>query len=292
MSVRTYNPSVRVGNWNEDIQLEEDTLKNFLYKREHGELLIQKTENLTGAMGKPIDLSVSQDFSLHIGDKVMLKCAKAADQQQYFAGQAPRQDCVVALNMTDPTALMQKNVTGPAVATGSMNCVPNQRTVFCIESTERGCNRSSKLRYGEPFLLHTVGENTGQLFMQSDKVTFNKCAKKSRNQEVSLVPEPSFLCHFMVQHRNPLLRLEYEHEPVEANQEVIIVHCKTGHALAVETKCSSRTPFGREYELSCHTYLDSHKAEEDNNRWMMIVGVPGCPVNPVPEQGRAPAPIH
>ena len=23
MSIRTYNPSVRVGNWNEDIQLEE-----------------------------------------------------------------------------------------------------------------------------------------------------------------------------------------------------------------------------------------------------------------------------
>ena len=26
MSVRTYNPSVRVGNWNEDIQLEEVTV--------------------------------------------------------------------------------------------------------------------------------------------------------------------------------------------------------------------------------------------------------------------------
>ena len=29
MSVRTYNPSVRVGNWNEDIQLEE---VSFCYK--------------------------------------------------------------------------------------------------------------------------------------------------------------------------------------------------------------------------------------------------------------------
>ena len=27
MSARTYNPSVRVGNWNEDIQLEEVNLE-------------------------------------------------------------------------------------------------------------------------------------------------------------------------------------------------------------------------------------------------------------------------
>lgn len=80
MSVRTYNPSVRVGNWNEDICLKEvcrdfnsslaafgdksrawtgylaqwvlipsffqDLLKDFLDKKEKGELLIQKTHSL------------------------------------------------------------------------------------------------------------------------------------------------------------------------------------------------------------------------------------------------------
>ena len=53
-----------------------------------------------------------------------------------------------------------------------------------------------------------------------------------------------------------------------------------------------RTPFGREYELSVHTYLDSHKAEEDNNHWMLVVGVPGSSVNPVPNQGPGAAPLH
>ena len=46
MSVRTYNPSVRVGNWNEDLCLEEDLLKDFLEKKESGELLIYKSNNL------------------------------------------------------------------------------------------------------------------------------------------------------------------------------------------------------------------------------------------------------
>ncbi|XP_076465536.1 cilia- and flagella-associated protein 161-like [Babylonia areolata] len=291
MSVRTYNPSVLVGNWNEDIQLEEDTLKNFLEKREKGELLIQKTQNLTGSLGSQIELSVSQDFAIHIGDKVMLKCAAAKDQQKYSAGVDPRQGCVVALNITDPNALLQKNVQGPVVATGCRTVSPNQRTVFCVESVD-GSGNGSQLRYGEPFYLTTVGDNTGKLYLCSDKVMFNKCAKKSRHQEVSLVPEPSFLTRWMVQHQNPLVRLEYEHQPVEANTELVIVHCKTNSCLAVEDKFNLRTPFGQEYELSVHTYLDSHKAEMDNNRWMLVVGVPGSSVNPVPNQGPGAAPLH
>ncbi|KAL8583904.1 hypothetical protein ACOMHN_009657 [Nucella lapillus] len=291
MSVRTYNPSVRVGNWNEDIQLEEDTLKNFLEKREKGELLIQKTHNLTASMGANIELSVSQDFAIHIGDKVMLKCAAAKDQQKYFANIDPRQDCVVALNITDPTALLQKNVKGPVVATGCRTVSPNQRTVFCVESVD-GQGKGAQLCYGEDFYFTTVGENTGKLYLSSDKVTFNICAKKSRNQEVSLVPEPSFLTQWRVQHRNPLIRLEYEHQPVQANAELIIVHSKTNSCLAVEDKHNLRTPFGQEYELSVHTFLDSHKAEMDNNHWMLVVGVPGSSVNPVPDQGPGAAPLH
>ncbi|KAK7116475.1 cilia- and flagella-associated protein 161-like [Littorina saxatilis] len=291
MSVRTYNPSVRVGNWNEDIQLEEDTLKNFLERREKGELLIQKTHSLNSTMGQKLELSISQDFAMHIGDRVMIKCMAERNQVKECSNVDPRKACVVALNVSDPMALLEKNVTGPVNVTGCMDCSPNQRTVFCIESAEGGL-KGSKLRYGEPFFLSTVGENTGKLYLCSDKVTFMKCAKKSRQQDVTLVPEPSFLTHWMVQHKNPLLRLEYEHEPVEANEEVVLVHCKTNNALAVESKYCSRTPFGREYELSCHTYLDSHKAEMSNNVFVLVVGVPNSHVMSVPEQGPGPAPLH
>lgn len=286
MSVRIYNPSVRVGNWNEDCQLEEDTLKNFLEKRERGELLIQKNHNLHSTMGKPIPLSISQDWSIHFGDKLMIKCPAASDQSP-SSNDFPRQACVVAVNVVDPMALLKSSLTGPVVATGCMDCSPNQRTVFCIESVDFG-RLGAKLKYGEPFYLSTVGENTGKLYLRSDAVALNRCAKKSRHQEVTLDPEPTYLSQWMVQHKNPLLRLEYEHEPVEANRELVIVHCKTNQCLALEEKHSMRTPFGREYELSGHTYLDSHKAEKEINRWMLIVGVPGCSEHPVPEQGPAP----
>merc|ERR1712136_367242 len=70
--IRTYNPSVRVGNWNEDICLEEDLLKDFLGKKERGELLIQKTNNLLSTILKEVSLSVSTDGFIHFGDTCML----------------------------------------------------------------------------------------------------------------------------------------------------------------------------------------------------------------------------
>ena len=52
-----------------------------------------------------------------------------------------------------------------------------------------------------------------------------------------------------------------------------------------------RSPFGREYEVAAHYYLDSHKAEKDVHHWMITMGVPGSDVmsvqapteNPPPE---------
>ena len=70
--IRTYNSSVRVGNWNEDICLEEDLLKDFLLRKENGTLLIQKKAKLRELYQQTVELSHSQDGYVHFGDNVML----------------------------------------------------------------------------------------------------------------------------------------------------------------------------------------------------------------------------
>lgn len=35
-----------------------------------------------------------------------------------------------------------------------------------------------------------------------------------------------------------------------------------------------RSYFGREYEVICHTYLDSHRVEEDKNYWVIVTANP------------------
>lgn len=49
-----------------------------------------------------------------------------------------------------------------------------------------------------------------QLFLSSDRATTGKSAPRSRHQDVTYVPEPSFLTEFQILHFNPQLRLEYE----------------------------------------------------------------------------------
>ncbi len=71
MAVRTYTSSVRVGNWCEDLVLEEviqnasasltaifyflqDLVKDFLDKKENNQLLIQKSTDLLHKLLEPV----------------------------------------------------------------------------------------------------------------------------------------------------------------------------------------------------------------------------------------------
>ena len=88
--IRTYNSQVRVGNWNEDICLEEDLLKgtschrkwpdpgmtsvilDFLERKENGTLLIQKKAKLRELFLSEVELTESKDGYIHFGDKIMI----------------------------------------------------------------------------------------------------------------------------------------------------------------------------------------------------------------------------
>ncbi|XP_046574343.1 cilia- and flagella-associated protein 161-like [Haliotis rubra] len=268
MNVRTYNPSVRVGNWNEDIQLEEDTLKDFLERRQNGQLLIQQSHSLGATLLQKRDLSVSLDGCVHFGDVVMLTCPEAVDRTKYSSGVNPRDQCALAASSMD--------------ITGSRNMEPVLRSVFVIKSVD-GSADAQPLKYGQAFHLSTVDE-AGNLLLHSDQVSFGKTAKKSRHQRVSLVSEASYLTQWQVKYHDPRLRMEFEGAPVPANDLVIITHCKTNQNLAVEQAFLLGTPMGREYEISCHTFLNSHKAEEDVNKWTFKLSMPGNDIYPVAKE--------
>jgi hypothetical protein len=70
--IRTYNPQVRVGNWNEDVCLEEDLMKDFLERKDNGTLLIQKKAKLRESYLAEVELTESKDGYIHFGDKVMI----------------------------------------------------------------------------------------------------------------------------------------------------------------------------------------------------------------------------
>lgn len=281
MSVRTYNPSVRVGNWNEDIQLEEDTLKDFLQRRESGQLLYQKRTKLESTIFKKVDLSISRDGFVHFGDKVNIRCPAALDKTKYFAHVEPRDACQLAVLPQIDKVLYSQKFEAPCSVTGARDCSPNLRSTFVIKSKD-GTRDGEPLRYGQVFYLCTMDGEGGNLLLQSDRVSLHKSVNKSRHQEVCLVSEPSPLTEWKILHFKPKLRFEYEGVPVLANEKIIFNHVVTNQDLCCEEEISTRTSFGtREYEITANTMLDSHRAEKEQNHWMIVMGVPGDPVYPV-----------
>ncbi|CAH1795952.1 unnamed protein product [Owenia fusiformis] len=266
--VRTYNPSVRVANWNEDIQLEEDTLKDFLERKERGELLIQKTHGLSETFLQNTSLSVTRDGEVHFGDVVMIMNKGARDQTKYSTSQDPRKDSVLSVCPDFSGDSSRVSVSG------SQSGTPTKRNTFIITSID-GTPNGQPLRYGQPFHFQAVHNN---FLLHSDRVSFQTCAKRSRHQAVSLVDAPSFLTQWQIINFNPQLRMEYEGAPVPANEPIIINHVKTNQDIAIEQDFTVRSPFGREYEVSANTYLDSHKAEMEVNHFMLVLGAPGSDV--------------
>lgn len=253
MSVRTYNASVLIGNWNEDVCLEEDKLKDFLEKKEKGELLIQKASNLLQSILKKVSLSVSHDGYLHFGDIVCIH--------------NPSTETAISANMAESKMHEEKRLVGPCDVSASKTVDPCVRNAFIILGPK---DQGEVLRFNEPFILSTLPGVGGELKLMSDRVTFNECAKKSRQQKVTLVENITFLSQWKILCLDPQLRLETEGMPVPANKKIILNHVKTNQNLAALSQYSFRTPFGRECEVVAKTEVDSHKAETPSNHWVFI----------------------
>jgi len=253
MSVRTYNPSVRVGNWNEDIQLEEDSLKDFLTKREQGQLLFQRTHELKNSTLKHVNTSSSTDGHIRIGDVVRLVNPNPCNKT--------RKDSVLALNPADSCTAGGCGVSGAHA--DEQPCV---RTSFIIEGTNSAEEADNRLQYEQTFLLKAV---SGDQYLQSDRASFTRFAKKSRHNEVRVLPDRSHAAEWQVVPWDPHCRMELKGACVPANTPILLRHVKTNEALCLEAEYRIQTPFGCEFEVSAYTDLDSHKAETDRNKWVI-----------------------
>ncbi|KAG5274080.1 hypothetical protein AALO_G00158940 [Alosa alosa] len=268
----TYSPNVRVGNWIEDLVLKEDMLKDFLEQKDKGDLTLQKIGKLRDNIMKSVELSVAQG-SVRFGDTVMLVNTGRT-------GPDPRDPCALSI-ITDignirarPQQTDNQSLQAPCSVSGAQSLQPCVRNAFIIDSVD-GTAKGETLRYDQSFCLRTTAGHAGGLYLASDVKSFQKCAQKSRLQEVSLVEELSFLCHWKLKYLNPQERLEQEGFPVSANSKVLISHCKTNQCLALMDKHILWTPYGKEYEITAHTLLDSHKFEQDSNHWIFTTSDPG-----------------
>ncbi|KAM8972294.1 cilia- and flagella-associated protein 161 [Pelodytes ibericus] len=290
MNVRTFGPSVRVGNWNEDVSLDEDILKDFLEKREKGELLIQKTTNLKKTLLKKVELSVSKDGFLHFGDVVML--LNPENGEESLSNTSPVfGNFSLCANPEESAVHTKDQLKVPCGISASVNVKPCERNSFIISSVD-GSDTGEPLRYGQNFALKTSEGFMGHLHLTSDQKTILKSSKKSCLQEVTLTDQPSYQTCWQVVYSDPQMRLEYEGFPVPANTKLLILHSKTNQCLAVLRKYILWTLFGKECEIAVHTFLNAHKVEENENHWIIVTGNPSDEINTMFDRPKPLAKIH
>jgi len=251
---RAYNPQVRVGNWNEDICLEEDLLNDFLERKANGQLLIQTRAKLADVYQAPVALSESKDGHIHFGDTVMIM----------NTGAAPNQEKVLSVYAEDKEY---------GTLSASDKLTPVARNTFVIRPQDESLN-GKPLRYGQRFRIESV--ISPKHCLNSEHIRIVASSRSSASQIVFLSAEQSSKNLWVIESFDPSLRLEHEDSPVPHGTSLIIKHCLTGQALCAAEKIV-RTPFGVEKEVNAATIKQWHrnqKHEKWNNHWLLIAGKP------------------
>lgn len=263
-----------MGNWNEDVYLEEERMRHFLEKREKGELLIQRNRRLKKHILRPTQLSVSEDGYVHYGDKVILVNPDHALWEE--AGVFMTGDLSLCMSPDGIKAQLSDDLEIPCGVSAVQTTAPMGRNTFTILSNSaNSCNMGQVVVYGQDFCLGIAGGLDGKmLYLTSDHRTLLKSSVKSWLQEVSLTDAVTHLNYWQAAFLDPQLRLEYEGYPVRANEKIVIYHRHTNRALAVHRNLSLRTYFGKEVEVAAHTHFDSHRVEKPKNHWMLVTGNP------------------
>ncbi|KAF6076973.1 cilia and flagella associated protein 161 [Phyllostomus discolor] len=271
MAESSYGPGVRVGNWNEDVYLEEELMKDFLEKRDKGQLLIQRSIRLKESLLRPMQLSISEDGYVHHGDSVMLV---NPDHPETEADVFLRGDLSLCLAPDEIGAHLSDTPEVPCGLSAAPTDIPVGRNTFIILSAEPVAT-GDVLRFGQNFRLGiTRGREDLMLYLSSDHRTLLKSSKRSWLQEVYLTDDVSYLNCWQAAFPDPQLRLEHEGFPIPANSKILINHCHTNRGLAAHRHLFLRTYFGKEVEVAAHTHLDVHRAEKPRNHWVLVTGSP------------------
>lgn len=241
-----FSSKVLIGNWSEDVELEQVRFKDFLKKRETGQLSVHQVQGKLAKSLIRVGHSFSNDGKLRFGDKIMLGNQKTRG--------------LLAADIGD-----RVQSTGFACAvTSSTNITePVARAVFVMTRVnERDGFPGDYLHYGQEFTLTCHPRFFGDtLYLHSSAVTPYSFAKFSRFQEVSMSSLRGPNTIWIAEHADSRVRFENQGVPVMANADVVIKHNQTGQWLSSD-QINYRNDFGLEFEVSCHSYLDTRKTQQ------------------------------
>ncbi|CAG9310039.1 unnamed protein product [Blepharisma stoltei] len=240
-----YNPKVLIGNWREDVDLDQIRFKDFLKRREGGQLVVHQIQEKLQKSLTTVGHSFSGDGKLHFGDRIMLLNKKT--------------NGFLVTDMGDKI----EGDEGVAVTASPQYRSPVARSVFILQRfSEDDGFPGDYLHYGQQFTL-TVHPYLSQypLYLHSLVVSPMRFARFSRHQEVCMAPRKNANTIWVIEHSDPKVRFEMNGHPVGANQAVVIKHNLTGQWLAADN-INYKNDYGSEFEVCSHSFLNHKKAQQ------------------------------
>ncbi|KAG5451774.1 Cilia- and flagella-associated protein 161 [Clonorchis sinensis] len=276
MSEGLYSSKTLVGPWQQQRQIEKDRLEDFLERCRKGQLAIQGMTELYQRFTETTPVKMSTDGCVRFCDSYVLLCPPSKPQYVELGWCNERPQTMLTADYEQCLAAGDMVVRDGNAVTAATCIQPIARSVFQIFSPQ-ALPDDCVVTYGMPVQFRLANTNIGpeRVYLASDNASPMSANRMSGHQRVFLTTDKdSFLTHWKIEHQHPDLRMESEGCPVKSDTLVLIKHCRTNAAIAVEDRFTKNLSFGQEYEVSCHTYLDGHRAEKDVNLFSLATIIP------------------
>ncbi|XP_030767061.1 cilia- and flagella-associated protein 161 [Sitophilus oryzae] len=254
-----YSLPVRLGLWNEDLALQEEKDSTTAYKREHCQMLIQKTKKMMRNIMKPTSTAYETAF-VSFGENYQIK---TSDLNEKFGVCDISKGLFLCGLITEREIDVCQHFSHGCMLTASPTRESSVRNTFKLV----GCGNSKdgdQVTCGEDVLIQISEGGNGPLYVQCENSTIDTFG---HHLSLRLSSVADVYCRFKILHWNPQRRIETIGTPFKPDTRVIIQHSASGQNLAVEPTKWIPTFFGAECTVSCHTYRDSHKMETAENFW-------------------------
>lgn len=240
-----YNHKVRVGNWSEDLELEDIKIKDYLKQKETGSLMVTVKQRQLEASLVQKELSPTPDGVLTFGSHLML----FSHQSKGFLCANPHDSATKGHEAW--------------ILTTSNNGTPCARNVFeIVRADYRDGFDADTVHYGQNLrlALHPFSKIETIAYVHSEMVTALAAAKFSRHQEVTALAAPTGETLWQILHPDTEARFETDGAPVEAGSPIVLRHVQTGSFMASDDIPYSNL-FGTESEVHCYHYFSLGKSQ-------------------------------
>eukprot|EP00239_Pterosperma_sp_CCMP1384_P007692 CAMPEP_0197845490 /NCGR_PEP_ID=MMETSP1438-20131217/2411_1 /TAXON_ID=1461541 /ORGANISM="Pterosperma sp., Strain CCMP1384" /LENGTH=404 /DNA_ID=CAMNT_0043456801 /DNA_START=127 /DNA_END=1341 /DNA_ORIENTATION=- len=256
-----YNGPCRVGNWSEDVEASESQLKDYLYKKQTGDLKLDRLRFRTERALSEVTLTtIADDGFVHFGDMIQVISTKSG----------------FALSMDSEDADPRPGENACAV-TASVNTSPVARNTFLLvkyiparPDVYTPEYEGETLHYGQKVMLvvnpqvnsHPVDVRGGPepWYLRSVHTSTTHHSKFTHQQEVSVCPKYSYDNVWVVVHPELSKEKQIEGAAVPTNEPVILEHCGTKQHL----QCGDNSywnDFGEEKEVTAFSAVRNHKQQ-------------------------------